>query len=56
MSRFRCWILFLVILTVGLAVYLNVGWTLGTYFSDYIEYADPAKMETAMDKFLCRSG
>ena len=37
---------------VGLTVYFNTGWVLGTYIHEKIHYVNPPKFETAIDKFM----
>jgi hypothetical protein len=48
MNKWLKWALSL----VGLATYLNVGWTIGTYNHDNIRYVNPSEIETTIDKFL----
>lgn len=36
----------------GLAVYLNIGWVIGTYNYDNIKVVNPSEIDTAAEKFM----
>lgn len=37
---------------LGLAVYLNIGWVIGTYYYDNINFVNPSEIETDTEKFM----
>ena len=43
------------VFVIGLAIYLNIGWALGTYYHNNIDYIDRSELKTIPAKFWAGS-